>query len=114
MEYISKDLAKLKFQSSYHEEYSGAAVCKLLDEVPAEDVRPVVRATWKTVGGSLRRRCSNCDYDGQEWVKFFKYCPECGAKMSDDVTNDADIREEKGSTYYNLLYEEGGMGETRG
>jgi hypothetical protein len=67
-----------------------------IDEVPAADVRPVVRGKWIEVSRPTQSKkaaiceCSVCGdtiwvYDGQrEW----KYCPNCGADMREAVEID--------------------------
>ena len=48
-----------------------------LNEIPAADVRPVVRGKWIINGWSIR--CSECRYDMPFSVRNF--CPNCGADM---------------------------------
>ena len=60
---------------------------------PAADVAPVVHGRWNimdgykmrrpcSVGGyKMRRACSVCGWDVSEYGKFYRYCPNCGAKM---------------------------------
>lgn len=57
-----------------------------IENFPAADVAPVVHGRWEAFGGRYysRKKCSRCGWDGQEWVKFYKYCPNCGAKMDGD------------------------------
>ena len=50
---------------------------KVLERLPAEDVRPVVRGHWLKNGYSIR--CSECGYDMPFAVRNF--CPNCGADM---------------------------------
>lgn len=57
------------------------------------DVDPVVHGRWNimdgykmrrpcSVGGyKMRRACSVCGWDVSEYGKFYRYCPNCGAKM---------------------------------
>lgn len=63
-----------------------------LDEVPAADVRPVVKASWKKdnsyPGPSLMNlRCSVCGGFGGTWKgntlpsMLYNFCPNCGAYM---------------------------------
>jgi hypothetical protein len=64
-------------------------VCKtqLLDcihaikEMPAADVRPVVRAKWVDVGPDMT--CSACGFscDDPWYLAEANYCPNCGADM---------------------------------
>lgn len=56
---------------------------KAVRDVPAADVEPVVHAKWKSVYGTHRPRvaCTNCKYDVKSQLKYYKRCPNCGAKM---------------------------------
>ena len=48
-----------------------------IDEVPAEDVAPVVHGRWKPYRKNLGK-CSEC---GEVVQIRSNYCPDCGAKM---------------------------------
>lgn len=70
-----------------------------LDEVPAADVRPVVRGEWKphltnrcrdvcsVCGVSTLRRTYGINPDGTEWVDeaSYPFCPWCAADMRGGV-----------------------------
>lgn len=50
--------------------------------LPAADVVEVVHARWETIPGTKsRKHCTNCDFSGPEYIKFYSHCPNCGAKM---------------------------------
>ena len=52
-----------------------------IDEVPAADVRPVVRADWKQIGKrQMRFACSKCNSLNEKPTCF---CPNCGAWMEE-------------------------------
>lgn len=51
-----------------------------IDNIPAADVRPVVRARWNTVKYPLYE-CSNCGAVYQDVGYGFNFCPNCGADM---------------------------------
>jgi len=56
-------------------------------EIPAADVRPVVRGKWKRVDPRstvVTFRCSECNYYAH--VNATNFCPNCGADMRDDET----------------------------
>ena len=51
-----------------------------LRDLPAADVRPVVRGVWVKNGWSIR--CSICGYDMPFATRNF--CPNCGARMEEE------------------------------
>ena len=80
-EYIDREKAKRLL----HIEYAYAAE-QLLDEIPAADVAPVVRGVWDSMEGTKTRRiCSKCGWDVPEYGKFYSYCPNCGARMREEM-----------------------------
>lgn len=62
---------------------------ELLDDIPAADVRPVVRARWKWIAESACHVCSNCGaimrYNPEKGFFIFhtlpNFCHNCGADM---------------------------------
>ena len=52
---------------------------KRLAAMPAADVAPVVHAEWRYVGSNWE--CSNCLFPVYSKSKFYRYCPQCGARM---------------------------------
>lgn len=57
-----------------------------IDNVPTEDVAPVVHAHWvKLTSDGHVLGCSNCKYEIYNDIYYpghlQKYCSECGAKM---------------------------------
>ena len=52
---------------------------RLRAEIPAADVRPVVRGKWETIS-FMTVRCSNCKETFHE-LESDKFCPNCGADM---------------------------------
>ena len=53
--------------------------------IPAADVAPIIRAKWVLRSGTVSRyECSNCQFDGPEYVKFYEHCPHCGARMDEE------------------------------
>lgn len=66
----------------------------LLDGLDAADVAPVVRGEW--IERAYRPTCSLCGFGGSlidAPISPFKYCPNCGAKMDKEESNELDKRE---------------------
>lgn len=85
IEYIDREKAKRLL----HIEYAYAAE-RLLDEIPAADVAPVVHGRWIRPHWKNSNYCCDCSECGGEamhrdyqWDKNGVYfiCPNCGAKM---------------------------------
>ena len=56
---------------------------KLIDEIPAADVAPVVHGRWEIVVGSNGNEymvCTCCRVS-QDLTGVFTYCPNCGCRM---------------------------------
>ena len=79
-----RDYAESKTFNSYFNGMRKAM--EIVNDVPAADVRPVVRGKWKLLEGGAGR-CSNCksvlkdvwDYDRSD-----PFCSECGADMREE------------------------------
>lgn len=96
--YIELEALKTRFakrlvwlKKDIHDEYSlglhdGCEYdTKLIDEIPAADVVPVVHGRWERVipsksaaKWSTKVSCSNCHNAG---YTRYKYCPNCGCLM---------------------------------
>ena len=64
----------------------GECIERLKNDIPAADVRPVVRGTWKshkTKTGKNWWKCSACDYVS-EHKAHHNFCPNCGADMREE------------------------------
>lgn len=79
-----------------------------LDEVPAADVRPVVKASWKKDNsypgpGLMNLRCSVCGGFGGTWKDntlpsmLYNFCPNCGADMRANLDTTKGERRDKSS-----------------
>lgn len=73
--------------------HSGAIECAIsaIEMLPAADVAPVVHGEW--IERALRPTCSLCGFSGSlidAPISPFKYCPNCGAKMDKEETNELD------------------------
>lgn len=51
--------------------------------VPAADVRPVVRGKWELFCGGLDWQCSNCNWSTRADIPR-NFCPNCGADMREE------------------------------
>lgn len=87
-EYIKRQAAIAAFNDSRVDKYYGdvdpGSVIRVIEQIPAADVRPVVRGKWEVDGHHIR--CSICseymcikDREGAEIPR--EYCPNCGADM---------------------------------
>lgn len=62
----------------YYGDVCPESVIRVIEQIPAADVRPVVRGHW--IDGT----CSNCGFFTDVVMsRFFSYCPNCGADMRD-------------------------------
>jgi len=98
-DYIRRILAKAQFTGNFQSEYPTALIHALLDDVPSEDVRPVVRGRWVWDPDGLDWGlgcwvCNQChsrnanipaqkDMKPLDWAGS-KFCPECGADMREE------------------------------
>lgn len=58
-----------------------------IEQAPTVDAVPVVHAHWiKETKGEQKGmfRCSNCNRNWIDEVKYIKYCNNCGAKMDEE------------------------------
>lgn len=53
-----------------------------IDGEPTADVVPVILAHW--IDTLYGWKCSNCKEE-QEYTLYLKHCPNCGAKMDEEV-----------------------------
>lgn len=58
---------------------------RALEDLPATDVRPVVRAAWQSWEQD-KPPCKwySCDYCGFHALSKSNYCPHCGADMREE------------------------------
>lgn len=89
-DYISREAAIEKItalinESGKYTAYESGAddACYIVEhEVPAADVRPVVRGKWLDVSGD--QKCSVCGTSFPDLYPLYdsaSYCPNCGADM---------------------------------
>ena len=65
----SEDFQRLNF---------GMRILDWIDDIPAADVRPVVKARWNV--GAYGWECSNCTIESNN---TYPICPYCGAMMEE-------------------------------
>lgn len=96
-DYISREAALSCFHDwidRYGHEHSADEMTEYqrIEELPAADVRPVVKASWKKDNsypgpGLMNLRCSVCGGFGGTWKDstlpsmLYNFCPNCGAYM---------------------------------
>ena len=87
-EYIEREKAIEAFDDPAVERNYGdvcpESVIRVIERIPAADVREVKRGKWEQVSHFVCR-CSNCNkYWINEDDKYdFNFCPNCGAKMEE-------------------------------
>lgn len=90
-EYIEREAAmNIVFADDIDKDYPRMDIAARLHDIPAADVREVVRGHWITEAEAeklgdyaLKDTCSvcgHCDWDNTE-SKYFDFCPNCGAEM---------------------------------
>lgn len=101
-EYIDKKAAVAAVMATkWQDGADGAMAMEIIDAAPAADVEPVVHAHWVVDDEYLT--CSHCwdsylagdtRYEVRELLargETYKRCPHCGAKMDEEVDNNAAV-----------------------
>jgi len=57
--------------------------------IPAADVAPVVHGRWRWVGECGFNDCYICSECGKIAMNDSNYCPNCGAKMDKEATDES-------------------------
>ena len=54
---------------------------------PTREQVEKMRGEWEPFGGKYltRKKCNRCGWDGPEHIKFYSWCPNCGAPMTDEA-----------------------------
>ena len=96
-EYIEREAAKRALADSdvvpKYKADNRPVTDKIIDDIPAADVAPVVHGKWVPSDGNpgflVCSACEDC-YVVAEWAdeKKWMYCPACGAKMDKEEDND--------------------------
>ena len=78
--YKIEDCAGILYDKGFNDGIETAISC-IGNEVPAADVRPVVRGRWECAT-PVTCKCSECGHAIGDWyVARYNYCPSCGADM---------------------------------
>ena len=78
--YIDADKIEYDSNINYHGTDYKMTSEIYINNMPTEDVKPIVRSEWISKDISDFVYCSNCDY--KEWYSNVNnYCPNCGAIM---------------------------------
>lgn len=86
---IGKKVVDAIANGEYHAGVFAYDIMDWIDEIPAADVRPVVRGRWNAVKGALHPAetsavCSNCGFATMIHAQtFYHFCPNCGARMEE-------------------------------
>ena len=89
-QYIDRNMLKrlIKWVPSFRYERCDylevGSVINVINTIPHEDVQPVIHANW--IPGEWSDKCSNCGYNTGKYESPSKYCPDCGAKMDEEVS----------------------------
>ena len=93
-EALKNQIAKNKLMAR---EPAAKRILAMIDDMPAADVAPVVHGHWDKPTKPFPYwdwKCSVCgceEYrqrDSHGHYRIMKYCPNCGAKMDDEVNDD--------------------------
>lgn len=60
-----------------------------IKNIPAADVAPVVHGRWRLVGECGFNDCYICSECGKIAMNDSNYCPNCGAKMDKEATDES-------------------------
>ena len=83
-EYIEREAA---IDAVFGAMADGRAVFPALNNLPAADVRPVVRGKWSIVYDDfMKSNYDTCSCCGKEYfgANGFNFCPNCGADMREE------------------------------
>jgi len=78
-EYIDRDVLLEKL----NQEACDCEFMRLLSDIPAADVAPVVHGRWTKRGNE--KICNRCKFIYYSNNDDFNYCPNCGARMGGEV-----------------------------
>jgi len=88
--YIDKEIAiNALIDNFIFHSYVGEAAKKVIDKIPAADVRPNIRAKWEINCDGWYPYCSNCKQEPQGRI-MTNFCPNCGADMERSNNDNTD------------------------
>ena len=86
-DYVSRQYLLAEYDRQHQGPPGGAR--KIIKEAPSEDVAPVIHGKWMKEDRGHVEYCAVCDQCGFDWMwsdrRYFKFCPNCGAKMEMDT-----------------------------
>lgn len=84
-EYVKREAA---VKAAKHAWAKGLEPSQYIEALPAADVAPVVHGRWVSNGipDSILSGCSACGFSCG--ASSFHYCPNCGAKMAENMPKD--------------------------
>ena len=82
-EYIDRDAA---IEAAKHAWAKGLEPSQYMEIISAVDVAPVRHGRWRCHGDCGVTECSVCGWSIEEYVGDYAYCPNCGAKMHEEVS----------------------------
>ena len=80
---IKQDFADMISNFQYTSGFDEAVT--RVENFPSSDVALVRHGRWKCHGDCGVTECSACGWSIEEYVGDYAYCPNCGAKMVDEV-----------------------------
>ena len=88
-DYISREAVAQFIRSYRHSTDVAFDMEKRLDDIPAADVRPVVRGGWEEHGepnghGKYELWYYSCTRCGAVGIPQYNFCPNCGADMREE------------------------------
>lgn len=84
---VEKGQSSRRYKLGEFWELNFEEIREALDDVPAADVRPVVRGSWEWEMYQMTPHCSVCGGKGKPGPAIeerFSFCPWCGADMRED------------------------------
>lgn len=91
-EYIDKEVAINDLIDNFiFHSYAGEAAKKVIDKIPAADVRPNIHAKWEINCDGWYPYCSNCKQEPQGRI-MTNFCPNCGADMGRSNNENTDYK----------------------